>query len=486
MSLRAFTMPKWGIEMTEGTVGEWKVAEGAAFRRGELIALIETDKITNEVEAEFDAVLARIVAKEGETLPVGALLGVFAEGDGGDVDAFVAAFRPAEGSLAAAASTTAPAAAAVTAGGVASPAVSPAPASGPSPASVRAAVIPDGANLSPEARKYAEANGLDLTAISGTGRNGRISLQDVMQATLPAATPVLVGMLPNVADPIESVRATPLARRLAAQHGIALSGLSGTGSRGRISKADVIARMTPPSTPAAAATGAAVSNTPEVLPMSSLRRTIARRLTEAKQTIPHFYLRVEVGVDKLLALRETANLVVGRKASVNDFIVCAAALALNEVPDVNVQVQGTDILRFPHADIAVAVATERGLVTPIVRAADTLRPHDISARVKALAEKAQAGKLTADDLEGGTFTVSNLGMFGVDQFDAIINPPQGAILAVGTSRRVFSEVEEGVGTFETRIAFSLSCDHRAIDGATGARFLASLKAIIEAPERLFA
>jgi pyruvate dehydrogenase E2 component (dihydrolipoamide acetyltransferase) len=252
-----------------------------------------------------------------------------------------------------------------------------------------------------------------------------------------------------------------------------------------VGQADVLAAIAAAS-PAAMPAGPAapVTNTPEILPMSSLRRTIARRLTEAKATIPHFYLRAEASVDALLALREAANIVIGRKASVNDFIVRAAALALKEVPDVNIQVHGDAIHRFPHADIAVAVATARGLVTPIVRAADTLSPHAIGEAVKALAQRAQDGKLKADDLEGGTFTVSNLGMFGVDQFDAIINPPQGAILAVGAARRVCVEDGEGVA-FQTRIAFSLSCDHRAIDGATGAAFLKAFRALVEAPARLF-
>ena len=407
--------------------------------------------------------LARRVAAEGATLPVGALLGVFAEGPAAaaDVDAFIAGFRPAGGSLAA------------EEGAAPAPPV-PAPAAPP---------IPDEARISPQARAFAQAHGVDVASVAGSGKDGRISLQDVTQAVRAPAAPVLAGPLPL--PPETPVRATPLARRLAAQHGVALEGLAGTGSRGRVGQADVLAAIAAAS-PAAMPAGPAApaTNTPEILPMSSLRRTVARRLTEAKATIPHFYLRAEASVDALLALREAANIVIGRKASVNDFIVRAAALALKEVPDVNIQVHGDAIHRFPHSDIAVAVATARGLVTPIVRAADTLPVHAIGEAVRALAQRAQDGKLKAEDLEGGTFTVSNLGMFGVDQFDAIINPPQGAILAVGAARRVCVEDGDGVA-FETRIAFSLSCDHRAIDGATGATFLKSLKALLEEPARLF-
>jgi pyruvate dehydrogenase E2 component (dihydrolipoamide acetyltransferase) len=204
--------------------------------------------------------------------------------------------------------------------------------------------------------------------------------------------------------------------------------------------------------------------------MDKIRRVIARRLTEAKQSIPHFYLRNEATVDALLALRRQANLFLGAKISVNDFIVRAVGLALIEVPDCNVQVHGDAIHRFSQADISVAVATDKGLVTEAT---------------KALIAKAQAGRLSYEDMDGGSFSVSNLGMFGVDQFDAIINPPQGAILAVGGTRRVWAEQEDGSGAFETRIGFTLSCDHRAIDGAVGAKFLAALKRLIEDPEELF-
>lgn len=495
MSLRAFTMPKWGIEMVEGVLGEWKVAEGAAFARGDLLALIETDKITNEVEADSPGVLARRVAGEGERLPVGALLAVLSDGpaDAAAVEAFLAAWRPAEGSEAARMPAT---------GGAAGPAEVPAaPAVGASPAPPP---IPPGLPLSPAARAYAQAQGLDVAAIAGSGRGGRISLQDVVQASRPEARPALVGPLPLPAQ--DGPPATPLARRLAALHGLSLAGVRGTGSRGRIGRADVEALIAARDAPAgaeaadatapaaappagaagAAAPSAAPANPPRVERMTSLQRAAARRLAQAKATIPHFYLRADVALDELERLRAAANLVTGRKASLTDCLLRAAALALVRVPGVNVQVHGEEIHHFPHADIALAVATERGLVAPVLRGLDRLGVHAIAEAAAALAARARAGRLAPDELEGATFTLSNLGMFGIDQFDAIINPPAAAILAVGAARRVFAETPGGGGAFRTQVALSLSCDHRAIDGATGARFLAALKKLIEAPAELFA
>jgi len=220
--------------------------------------------------------------------------------------------------------------------------------------------------------------------------------------------------------------------------------------------------------------------------MDKIRKVVARRLTEAKATIPHFYLRTSVAVDGLLALRKTANMVLGVKASINDYLVRAVAVALAQHKDVNIQVHGDTIHHFPHADISVAVASPKGLVTPIVRNADLMRVDQIAAATSALIAKAQAGKLNYADMDGGTFSISNLGMFGIEQFDAIINPPQGAILAVGGITRVLAERADGEAVFESRMALSLSCDHRAIDGATGAQFMATLKRLIEKPEGLFA
>jgi pyruvate dehydrogenase E2 component (dihydrolipoamide acetyltransferase) len=470
-SIRAFTMPKWGIEMLEGTVAEWLVAEGEAFTRGQKLVLIETDKIVNEVEAEFDGSLRKLVAQAGERLPVGALLGVFAgAGDSqADIEAFAAAFRPAETSTA-----------------VGNAAASGAPA--PTAAVAAPPPVPANVNASPEAIAAAARLGVDLAQVKGTGRDGRISRQDVDQAARPVAQPALGGVLPAPSGR-EFPLASPAARRIASEHGIDLAGITATGGRGRISKADVLARVAP--VPAAAPARAAVvpgiapDNKPEIVPMDRVRKVVARRLTEAKSTIPHFYLRMSVTVDALLALRKTANRILGCEASINDYLVRACGVALAKHPDVNVQVHGDAIHRFRHADVSVAVASPNGLVTPIVRGVDVLRVDAVAAATKDLIARAQAGRLSMGDLEGGTFTVSNLGMFGIDQFDAIINPPQGAILAVGGIQRVFVEGADGTGRFASKMALALSCDHRAIDGAAGAKFMATLRGLLEDPQSLF-
>ena len=477
-NIRPFCMPKWGIEMTEGTIAEWMVKEGEAFSKGQTLCLIETAKITNEVEAEYDAVLKRLLVAAGEDAhPVGALLAVFADADASDaeVDAFVESFKPADTAVAAKAGGSAPAAA-------------PAPAAPAAPAPARQPIrIVTNRPISPEALKLAEAEGVDIEGIEGSGRNGRITYQDVAQALKPERAESFRGaaLLP---EEIRAIFASPLARRIAAQNGIDLSGLAGTGPRGRISKADVLALVKPRAPAGAPVFGAPfepVDNRPQVQPFDKVRKVVARRLTEAKQTIPHFYLRVSAAVDELIALRKTANLVLGVKASINDYLVKAVALALVRHPDVNVQVHGDSVHVFPHADVAIAVASPRGLVTPIVRQADRMHIAQIAAATRALIDKAQAGRLGYEDMDGGTFSVSNLGMFGIEQFDAIINPPQGAILAVGGVNKVAVELPNGDIGFESRIQFTMSVDHRAIDGAAGAQFLQTLKSLIEAPEGLF-
>jgi pyruvate dehydrogenase E2 component (dihydrolipoamide acetyltransferase) len=464
-NLRAFPMPKWGIEMTEGTIGEWKIRQGDKFVKGQTIALIETDKIVNEVEAEFDATVARILAAPGTTYAVGTLLGVFAteKVTDAEVDEFIRQFKPSEGNVPVATDTA--------------PSAAKAPASKPAPAA-----IPTGLAISPAARTFVSEHAVEVVKIRGTGRAGRITLQDAMQASKPALARA-AGQPTSVAvstSALDTFYASPMAKRIALQQKVDLGKLKGTGPRGRISRQDVIA-ASGAKAPAAKAASPAASPF-EVVRMSPMRKAIARQLTLSKSTIPHFYLRLEANIDALLDFRKTAK-AAGPAPSINDYFVRAAALALLQNPDVNVQVHAEEFHRFTHADIAVAVATDRGLVTPIVRAADTKSVAQISSEFRALAERGRAGKLRMDEFDGGSFTISNLGMLGIDQFDAIINPPQGAILALGAGR--LRPIERaGALRFATTVHMSLSCDHRAIDGAVGAKFLTALRDLIEAPQKL--
>ena len=284
----------------------------------------------------------------------------------------------------------------------------------------------------------------------------------------------------------DRLRASPLARRLAAQRGVDLSRLQGSGPGGRIVKIDVeraqaVAPAPAPvaAAPAAAPAGSGASAFTEV-PHSSMRRTIARRLAESKSTIPHFYLTVECRMERLLALRAEINAAASRKISVNDFIVRAVAVALRELPQANVGWTETAMRQYAQADVAVAVSTDTGLITPIVRAADRKTLSQISAEIADLAARARAGQLRPEEYQGGSFSVSNLGMHGVGAFSAIINPPQAAILAVGASQQK-PVVENGELQVGTVMACTLSVDHRAIDGALAAQWLAAFQRAIEAP-----
>lgn len=415
MSQKIFpiTMPKWGIEMQQGTITEWHAAPGGVLAKGAPLLDVETEKIVNSVEAPVAGTLRRIVAETGSTEAVGALIAVFADAAVSDaeIDAFIAGFKPADASFDHADAPAVPAAPAETASAVDAAA--------------------DGeARISPIARRLAERLGVDITQVKGTGRNGRVSKEDV--------------------------------EAYAASIGVQAGGT---------------AAAAPAVAPTAAAGDGVVREK-----MTSMRATIARRLLESKQGIPHYRLAADVDLTALLA-RRAALRAAGTEVSVNDLLVRACALTLVKHPAVNAQLQGDEVHKFPHADIAVAVATDGGLVTPIVRSADTKSAAQIGAETGDLAARARSGKLSREEITGGTFTLSNLGMFGIDRFDAIINPPQVAILAVGAGAdRV---IARGGSVVVAKVAtLTLSCDHRVVDGAIGAQFLQALRQTIESADAL--
>ena len=314
---------------------------------------------------------------------------------------------------------------------------------------------------SPSARRLAEEKGIDLSTVQGSGAGGRILKQDVMDITTPAAAQT------------DRLFASPLARRLASERNIALENLVGSGPGGRIIKLDIDNA------------GSGAGDTPyEEVRLSAMRKTIARRMTEAKQEIPHFYLAMDVNIDRLLAIRADYNaLEPDRKASLNDFIIRATALALQEVPEVNAQYAGDHLRQFSQADIAVAVAVKGGLITPIIRDAGGMDVRAIAAESRRLADKAREGQLMPEEYQGGTISISNLGMYGVREFSAVINPPHGSILAIGAGEKRPVVIDDEIVP-ATMMSINMACDHRAMDGAVGAQFLAALKKLLEEPLRL--
>ena len=441
----AILMPALSPTMTEGKLAQWLKAEGDVVAAGDVLAEIETDKATMEVEAVDEGVLAKIVVPGGtEGVAVNAVIAVLAdEGEdaaGVDVDALSTMPSPAPIAAPSAASSAAPASA-----------LEPTPAPAPAPPAPVAAPTP---------------------------------------APIPLPTPA-----PTPA-PATRVFASPLARRLAGDAGIDLTAVAGSGPRGRIVKKDVEAAIAAGPVPAAVAPAIAGGPTPapagdlpgmpgyDAIPHSMMRKTIARRLTESKQTAPHFYLTVDCRIDELLDLRKKLNANANDyKLSVNDLIIRAAALALKEVPEANASWLEDAVRMWHTVDISVAVAIDGGLITPIIRGAEGKGLKAISSEMKDLAERARIGKLAPEEYQGGTFSISNLGMFGIKEFSAVINPPQGAILAVGAGepRPVVVDGALAVGTVMT---CTLSVDHRVVDGAVGAAFMQVFKGLIEEPLKM--
>jgi pyruvate dehydrogenase E2 component (dihydrolipoamide acetyltransferase) len=425
-------MPKLSDTMTVGTLVKWLKKEGDAVKTGDMLAEVETDKATMELESFFDGTLVSIFVKEGSQVPLGAALCAIGKA-GEKVDA------PA--SAAPAPEAPAPKAAA------AEPAPAPAPAEAkPAPAPAAKAAAP---------------------------------------APAPAPAPVTGGR----------VRISPLARKIAEEKGISTAGIAGTGPGGRIVRADVLAAASgggkksgAPAPVASSSPGMAKGPVQEdkVVQVSNIRGIIAKRLVESKTQIPHFYLDIEIDAGPLLDLRAQLNSALekdGVKLSVNDFVLKASAEALRRVPAVNCSWEGTVIRHHPAAHVSFAVAIEDGLITPVIRDAHMKTIFAISTEAKALGKRAKDKKLAPAEFTGGTFCVSNLGMMGIDRFSAIINPPNAAILAVGTTLRK-PVVKGDKIVIGQRMTLTLSVDHRVVDGAVGASYLAALKDLLEKPALL--
>jgi pyruvate dehydrogenase E2 component (dihydrolipoamide acetyltransferase) len=361
---------------------------------------------------------------------------------------------------------------------------------------------------SPSARKLADENGIDLASVEATGPNGRITRGDVERAIEANPTPqdrvaeaVEPAAVPPPAPASSDIAASPLARRIAEEKGLDLSTIKGSGPNGRIVKADVEdavpgaapAPAPPPVGPSpSASTPAGQGNDLEApykaQKLNNTRKVIARRLTEAKQTIPHIYLTVDVRLDALLKLRGELNRSLeadGVKLSVNDLLIKALARALQRVPQCNVSFQGDELFQFTREDISVAVAAPSGLITPIIRDAARKGVAQISSEMKELAGKAKEGKLQPHEFQGGTASLSNLGMFGIRQFDAVINPPQAMILAVGAGEQRTWAIDGAPG-IATVMSATGSFDHRAIDGADGAQLMQAFREVVENPIALLA
>ena len=422
-------MPALSPTMEEGTLAKWLVKEGDTVSSGDLLAEIETDKATMEFEAVDEGTIGKILIPEGsEGVKVNTAIAVLLE-DGESADDIAAA--PA----------TAPAAAPAAAAGneAAAPAAPEAPA--PAPAAPAKA---DGGRIfaSPLARRIAAQKGLDLAQISGSGPHGRIVKADVEGATAPAAAPASA---PAAAAPAAAPPAGP--------------------------SADAVAKMYE-------------TRDYEEIKLDGMRKTIAARLSEAKQTIPHFYLRRDIKLDALLKFRSQLNKQLegrGVKLSVNDFIIKAVANALQQVPECNAVWAGDRVLQLKPSDVAVAVAIEGGLFTPVLQDADTKSLSALSTEMKDLASRARDRKLAPHEYQGGTFAVSNLGMFGIDNFDAIVNPPHAGILAVGTGLKKPVVGDDGELTVATVMSVTMSVDHRVIDGALGAQLLQAIVENLENP-----
>jgi pyruvate dehydrogenase E2 component (dihydrolipoamide acetyltransferase) len=428
-------MPKMGDAMTEGKVVRWYKKPGDDVKKGEPVLEIETDKVNLDLEAESDGKLGELAAQEGQMVPVGGVLAqVLGEGE-----------------------TAAPA-----------PAKSAPEGSDTSEPQRRSTDKKD--SVKKTTGEYAEA-----IETKGPRRDKSAPQQPNVAPPPPAA------QAPNAAEGGGATRprSSPLARRMARDLGVPLESLQGSGPQGRIIAKDVLSGAPAPS-PAGQAAPVLESKS---IPLTAMRRTIAKRLAESTGPIPHFYLTVDLDVTNLLSVRQQLVDIEGTKLSVNDFIVRAAALALRHHPNVNASWGDDAIAQHGEIHIGIAVSTPEGLITPVVRNADQKSVRQIGDDIRALAEKAKNRKLAPHDYQGSTFTISNLGAWGIEEFTAIINPPNSAILAIGAAEARAVVVDREI-VVRDRMKITMSCDHRVIDGAAGADFLKTLRQYIEQPLRL--
>jgi pyruvate dehydrogenase E2 component (dihydrolipoamide acetyltransferase) len=434
---KTIQMPALSPTMEEGTLAKWLVKEGDTVSSGDLLAEIETDKATMEFEAVDEGVIAKILVAEGsEGVKVGTIIAIIAE-EGEDAASVAAGGDKAEAAPAPKADPAPEKADGAT------PKADPVPAKAAAAPSVASG---DRVKASPLARRLAEAKGIDLASVTGTGTNGRIVKADIegAKAGAPAAAPAAAA--PAAAAPAAAA----------------------------------------PAPAAAAAQDFGIPH--EVVKLSGMRKTIARRLTESKQQVPHIYLTVDIQLDKLLKLRGELNAGLASrkvKLSVNDLLIKALGVALEQVPECNVQFAGDQMLQFKRADISVAVSIPGGLITPIVTDAAGKGVASISTAMKDLASRAKDGKLKPEEYQGGTASLSNMGMFGIKQFEAVINPPQAMIMAIGAGEKRPYIVDDAV-QIATVMSATGSFDHRAIDGADGARLMQAFKQLIENPIGLLA
>jgi pyruvate dehydrogenase E2 component (dihydrolipoamide acetyltransferase) len=460
MAVTKVVMPKLSEQMESGKVIKWLKKEGDPVQSGDILAEVETDKADVEMEAFGAGVLRKILVPAGSTVPVGSLIGVIAEAND-DINSVVGQ-----------AGAPAPAAE----GGAKAPSDAAAPSDAKAGMADRpAAVPPQPRSEDPAARKPSPSKGPEAP--------GSPRVQEAV-----AQAPRTLQTLPSGDG--GRVKASPLARKIAAQSGVDLKLIQGSGPGGRIVRRDVEAASSAPAAAAAAApalrpvTPSVTGPEYEDVALSPMRAAIAKRMPLSKAPVPHFYVTSEIAMDRAWDLREELNALEGQpKISVNDFIIRACALTLLSHPGVNASFQGDRIRVFHRVHMGIAVALDEGLITPVLRDVHAKPLAQIAVEARDLAERARQRKLRAQELSGATFSISNLGMFDVRDFSAIINPPEGAILAVGSVHKVPVVTDEGLGVGR-RMALTISCDHRVMDGAMGAKFLQDVKRLLEEPLRL--